>query len=320
MDVPDAAERFTGQVNEVTLGATAEAGGTRGRTVTVGGARSVAAAGARETAGRRPVIAMDVLDRTPEDWPETLLKPFEGVLDDPGAWAKRCVDDFGADLICLMLEGTHPDKGDKSPAQAVEAAKAILQAVPVPLIVWCGGDDAKDNKVMPEVSQALKGENCLLGVATEDNYKTLTAVCLADNHHLIALAPLDINKAKQINILVSDMGYPLERIVMFQTTGALGYGLEYAYSIQERERLAALGGDRMMAQAVIADAGYESWRAKEAKGDDAEFGAWGPRDDRGPMWEATTAAALLMSGVDILRMRHPAAVAATRKLIDQVWS
>jgi acetyl-CoA decarbonylase/synthase complex subunit delta len=201
----------------------------------------------------------------------------------------------------------------------VEAVKAVLQAVSVPVIVWCGGSDEKDNKVMPAVSQAAKGENCLLGVATEDNYKTLTAVCLADGHHLIALAPIDINKAKQVNILVSDMGYALEKIVMFQTTGALGYGLEYAYSIQERERLAALGGDRMMAQAVIADAGYESWRAKEAKGEDADFPEWGRRDDRGPLWEATTAADLLMSGVDIIRMRHPAAVASVKRLIDQLW-
>jgi len=320
MDVPDATERFTGEVNVVTLGVTAEQGGTRGHTVEVGGAKSVVVAGNPEDAGRKPVIAMDVLDYAPEDWPDTLSKPFDGVLDDPGAWAKRCVEDFGADLICLMLEGTHPDRGDRSPAQAVDAVKAVLEAVPVPIIVWCGGEDAKDNKVMPEVSQAAKGEDCLLGVATEDNYKTLTAVCLADGHHLIALAPLDINKAKQVNILVSDMGYPLEKIVMFQTTGALGYGLEYAYSIQERERLAALGGDRMMAQAVIADAGYESWRAKEAKGEDDEFPEWGPRDERGPMWEATTAAALLMSGVDILRMRHPKAVAAVKRLINQVWT
>lgn len=319
MDVPDASDRFSGQVNVVTLGATAQEGGTRSHTVKIGGSKSVPMGGKPADAGCRPVIAMDVLDRVPEDWPGTLSKPFEGVLGDPGAWARRCVEDCGADLICLKLEGTHPDQGDGSPAQAVEAVKAVLEAVPVPLIIWCGGEDAKDNKVMPEVSQATKGENCLLGVATEDNYKTLTAVCLADGHHLIALAPLDINKAKQVNILVSDMGYPLEKIVMFQTTGALGYGLEYAYSIQERERLAALGGDRMMAQATIVDAGYESWRAKEAKGEDAEFAAWGPQAQRGPLWEATTAADLLVSGVDIIRMRHPQAVAALKRLIEQLW-
>jgi len=320
MDVPDATERFSGQVNTVTLGATADDGGTRGNTVTVGGAKAVMLAGVAENRGCKPVIAMDVLDAPPDDWPDTLARPFEGVLDDPGAWAKRCVDDFGAGLICVKLDGTNPDKGDRSPEQAVEAVKAVLESVPVPIIVWCGGEDEKDNKVMPAVSQATKGENCALGVATEDNYKTLTAVCQADGHHIIALAPIDINKAKQVNILISDMEYPLEKIVMFQTTGALGYGLEYAYSIQERERLAALGGDRMMAQVVIADAGFESWRAKEAKGDDAEFGVWGPRDVRGPMWEATTASVLLMSGVDIIRMRHPDAVTATRKLIDALWA
>ena len=104
------------------------------------------------------------------------------------------------------------------------------------------------------------------------------AIALADGHHLITKAPLDINIAKQVNILTSDMGFPLEKIVTFQATGALGYGIEYAYSIQERQRMAALGGDKMMAMPAICDAGYESWRVKEAKMDAAE---WGPVDDRG---------------------------------------
>jgi acetyl-CoA decarbonylase/synthase complex subunit delta len=154
---------------------------------------------------------------------------------------------------------------------------------------------------------------------TQDNYKSLTATALADGHLLIAQAPLDINIAKQVNILVSDMGFPLESLVMFQTTGTLGYGMEYAYSIQERERLAALGGDKLMALPVICDVGYESWRAKEAKAPTADAPHWGDAARRGPLWEATTAVALLQSGVDIVRMRHPAAVAIVRAYVDSVW-
>jgi acetyl-CoA decarbonylase/synthase complex subunit delta len=170
---------------------------------------------------------------------------------------------------------------------------------------------------MPKVSEAAKGENVLIGSVTEDNYKALTAIALADSHHLITHAPLDINIAKQINILVSDMGFPLEKVVTFQATGALGYGIEYAYSIQERQRLAALGGDKMMAMPAICDVGYESWRAKESKLADAP--GWGDVKDRGPMWEATTAICLLQAGVDIIRMRHPRAVATVKNFINQIW-
>jgi len=145
----------------------------------------------------------------------------------------------------------------------------------------------------------------------------LTAIALADGHNLITEAPLDINIAKQVNILVSDMGFPLKRIVTFQATGALGYGMEYSYSIQERQRLAALGGDKMMAMPVICDAGYESWRAKEAKL--ADTPGWGDVEERGPIWEAVTAVCLLQAGADIVPMRHPRAVATVRNFINEVW-
>ena len=170
---------------------------------------------------------------------------------------------------------------------------------------------------MPKVSQAAKGENCLIGTVTEDNYKSLTAIALADGHNLITEAPLDINIAKQVNILVSDMGFPLERIVTFQATGALGYGIEYTYSIQERQRQATLSADKMMAMPVICDVGNEAWRTKEAKTPDAPD--WGDAGKRGPMWEAATAVCLLQAGADILRMRHPKAVSTVKNYISELW-
>ena len=170
---------------------------------------------------------------------------------------------------------------------------------------------------MPKVSQAAKGENCLIGTVTEDNYKSLTAIALADGHNLITEAPLDINIAKQVNILVSDMGFPLERIVTFQATGALGYGIEYTYSIQERQRQATLSADKMMAMPVICDVGNEVWRTKEAKNPDAPD--WGDAKERGPMWEAATAVCLLQAGADILRMRHPKAIATVKNFINELW-
>jgi len=318
MPVPEIAESFTGTVNRVTLGATKDNGGTRSSTITIGGACNVIYGGSPDQRGEKPVIAMDVLDSRPEDWPEVLTEPFQEVLDSPGNWAKKCIEEFGADLICLKFEGIHPDKGDKDAEHAVKATEAVLKAVSVPLVLWGCENDEKNNQVMPKVSGTAKGENCLIGTVTEDNYKSLTAIALADGHFLITEAPLDINIAKQVNILASDMGFPLERIVTFQSTGALGYGIEYAYSIQERQRLAALAGDKMMAMPAICDVGYEAWRAKEAKPTDIP--GWGEAADRGPMWEAATAICLLQAGVDIVRMRHPRAVATVKNFINQVWA
>ncbi len=320
MQVPDIKETWSTQVGELTLGATKEQGGTRTHTVTIGGAKTLPFLNFEGDPGRRILIAMDILDVPPAEWPESLLEPYRDVAEDPAAWAKKCVDEFGADLICIKLDGIHPDSGDKDADHAVAVVKSVLESVGVPLIVWGCGDDQKDNQVFPKVSEVLKGEKALLGPVTQDNYKTITAVCLADGHALITLAPIDINIAKQVNILVSDMDFPLSRIVMFQATGALGYGIEYAYSIQERERLAALTGDKMMSMPVIADVGYESWRSKEAKSPDEEFPEWGAAAKRGPTWEIATAITLLQSGVDIIRMRHPKAVAVIKKLIDEMSS
>ena len=265
--------------------------------------------------GHKVLIAMDVLDAEPEGWPDALAEPFADVKGDPAAWAKKCVEEYGADLICLKLDGIDPDGANRSADQAAEVTEAVLKAVGCPLVIWGCGIDAKDNQVLPRLSGVAKGERILIGPAKQDNYKRLAASCIADGHNIIALAPLDINIAKQVNTLITEMELPANRIVMFQTTGALGYGIEYAYSIQERQRLAALGGDKMMMMPVICDVGYESWRAKEAKLPEAEAPEWGPQEPRGIMWEATTAITLIHAGCDIVRMRHPRAVAAVKKAL-----
>lgn len=317
MPVPKIVENFRGSVTKITLGAASDNGGTRTSTVTVGGSANVVYGGTAEQAGEKPVIAVDVLDTEPQDWPPHLLEPYKDVINDPAAWAKKAVEESGAQLICLKFDGIHPDKGDKGPDHAVKVTKDVLAAVGVPLVLWGCGNDDKDNQVMPKVSEASKGENCLIGTVTEGNYKALTALALADGHNLITEAPLDINIGKQVNILVSDMGFPLERIVSFQSTGALGYGLEYSYSIQERQRLAALGGDKMMSMPVIVDVGSEAWRAKEAKTEDIP--EWGPAEKRGAMWEVATAVALMQAGTNILRMRHPKAIETVKNFIDKMY-
>ncbi|NIM05385.1 MAG: acetyl-CoA decarbonylase/synthase complex subunit delta [Armatimonadetes bacterium] len=309
-------EKWASAVNTVTLGATAAEGGTRASTVTVGGSTTLPFLHFEGEIPNRPVIAMEVLDMEPQSWPETLSAPFDGVLNDPAAWAKKCVEEYGAEMICLRLLSAHPDSLNTGPEEAAAAVKKVLGAVGVPLIIWGCGQADKDNEIMPRASEAAAGENCLLGSAEQDNYKTITAACLADGHKLITAAPIDINIQKQVNILVTEMGLDAGRIVMFQATGGLGYGMEYAYSIMERTRLAALGGDKMLSMPLLAVVGPEAWKAKEAKTLEADAPQWGAEKERGVLWEAMTATCFLHGGTDILVMWHPKAVEMVRTTID----
>jgi acetyl-CoA decarbonylase/synthase, CODH/ACS complex subunit delta len=309
-------ETWPNAVNVTQIGATKAEGGTRGKVVKVGGQSTLPFLFAEGDIPHRPVIALEVWDILPEDWPEAVKEPYKDCLDNPAQWAEKCVKQFSADLICLRLQGAHPDSKNKSPDEEAKVVQQVLKAVDVPLMILGCGDDAKDNLVLPACCEAAKGERCLVGEAVQENYKTLTAAVLADGHNIIATSPIDINIAKQLNILITDMGLNAERIAINPTIGALGYGLEYAYSIMERARLAALSGDRMLAMPFVCLVGNEAWRAKEAKALQVEFPHWGPEKERGPLWEDVTAVALLQAGADILVMRHPQAALEIRKTID----
>ena len=311
-------EKWSAAVNTVTIGATAAEGGTRTKLVTVGGDTSLPFLHFEGRTPHPPAVAMEVFDVPPAELPAPMAEAVGDVCSDPAAWARKCVEEFGADLISLHLVGAHPDRGDRSPDQCAQAVKAVLGAVGVPLIIWGCGQPDKDNEVMPRCSEAAAGENCLLGTASQDNYKTITAASLADGHKLLTEAPLDINIQKQVNILVSDAGMDLSRIVMYQATGGLGYGLEYAYSIMERTRLAALSGDRMLSMPMLALVGSECWKAKEARTPQEAAPEWGPAAERGVIWEAATATAFLHGGTHIFIMWHPRAVTLLRSVVDSL--
>lgn len=311
-------ERWSGEVSVVKIGATKEEGGTRAKTIQIGGQATLSFLFPEGKIPHQPVIAFEVWDIAPPDWPQELTQVYRDVLNDSLAWAQKCVKDFAAQLLCVRLQGAHPDFGNKSADTEAKFIDQLLKRVGVPLIILGCGDDAKDNQVLPACAQAAKGERCLIGDAVQDNYKTITAAVLADGHNIIAESPIDINIAKQLNILISDMGLPLERIVVNPTIGALGYGLEYAYSIMERARLAALSGDKTVAMPFICFVGQEAWRAKEAKAQVSEFPTWGPMAERGIIWEAVTATALIQAGADILVMRHPRAAEKIKKYIENL--
>jgi len=318
ISLSDAKEKWAGSISALTIGATAEGGGTRTSTVTVGGENSLPFMHYEGQTPHRPVIAMEVWDRQPDEWADPLMAALGDAVLSPADWARRCVEEWGADMILLKLMGTHPDLGGRTPDEAAGTVRDVLGAVGVPLIIWGSENDEKDNEVMPRCAQAAAGERCLMGIATEGNYKTLVAACQADGHCLINQSPIDINIAKQVNILVSEMGFPLDRVVMYETTGALGYGMEYVYSIQERSRVAALGGDKMMSLPIICMVGQEAWRVKEAKASAEEQPTWGNAQTRGVLWELATASALLQAGSDILVVRHPATAQALKRVISSL--
>ena len=311
-------EKWSNSVSVVSIGALKADGGSRGSVVKCGGEEGLPFLFEEGNIPNRPVIAMEVLDIDPDDWPEALVSSLGDAVKNPVDWAVKCEKDFKADLICLRLVGAHPDVKNKTASQAAGVVKDILNAISIPLIVTGCGDDTKDNEILPACTDAARGERILIGEVTQDNYKTVTASAIADGHSIIAQSPIDINIAKQLNILISDMSLPAERIVINPTVGALGYGLEYAYSIMERARLAALSGDKMLAMPFICFVGYEAWRAKEAKALVSEFPEWGSHKERGTAWEALTATTFLQAGADILVMRHPDSARIVRKHIDEL--
>jgi acetyl-CoA decarbonylase/synthase complex subunit delta len=307
-------EKWTGKVREVTLGATADTGGTRKRTVTVGGEGTLPFLTFEGDMPNPPVVALEVQDRYPDDW-SALLKEFWGdALQDPAAWAKKA-EDYGADIIALKLQSAHPESDNTDAAHAVGTVKAVLAATGVPLIVYGPGQPEKDNEVLVAVAEAAKGERIALGNCEEKNYRTIVAAALAHDHLVVTKTPIDVNLAKQLNILVNDMRLELDRILMDPTTGALGYGLEYSYSVMERLRVAALTGDSMTQQPMICTVGEEAWRAKESKVNEGVPAAWGDWAKRSTNWEVFTAATLIESGADIVVLRHPDSVKLVKETI-----
>ncbi|MDP2044430.1 MAG: acetyl-CoA decarbonylase/synthase complex subunit delta [Candidatus Omnitrophota bacterium] len=310
METQLALEKWPGIISTVTIGAKKEDGGSRIDTLKIGGQNTLPLLFKEGAIPNKPRIAFEIWDIPAQDWPEELINVYGKAINDPFAWAEKCVNEYQAQLLCLKMQGTHPDFGNKGAHEAAKFVSTLLSRVKIPLVIIGSGDDAKDNLIMPDCAQAAKGEHCLIGCAVQDNYKTLVAAALADGHSIIAESPIDINIAKQLNILISDMGLNLERIVINPTIGALGYGLEYAYSIMERARLAALSGDKTLAMPFICFVGQEAWRAKEAKAE----------AQQGIIWEAITATSLIQSGADLLVMRHPKAAQEVNRYIERLYA
>jgi len=312
--------RYPGHIREVVLGATRADGGSRARTVTIGGAMTPAYADIRVPPVHPPAISLDVFDMK-VSLPRVLREHVAEVMEDPAGWARMNVEKFGADIVTIHLMSTDPLIRDTSPRQAAETVEEVLQAVNVPIIVGGCGDPKKDAAVFAEVAEMAAGERLLLNSVTLDmvEAKTLGAVAKAARDHghlLLAFTGLELNNAKELNRRLYEY-MPHEQIVMDLTTVALGYGLEYSFTIHERARYAALMGDDELAHPVIS-AATNAWAAREAWM--AMAPEYGPRELRGPVWETVNALTLLLAGVDLFMMMHPASVLTLRDVIYRLGS
>lgn len=307
-------DRNSGSISEVVLGATSENGGTRSHTITIGGEGSLPFLNFEGANPNPPVVAVEVFDKEPDDWNDTLKSVWGDALKDPVEWAKKAVE-LGADMVYVKLVSADPDNGGRSTDECSKTVGDILKAVSVPIAVQGCGTDEIDKPLIAKIAEDYAGENILFGLASQENYATYVAACMANNHTLIASSPLDINICKQTNILISEMNMPLSRVVIDPSIGGLGYGLEYSYSVMERGRIGALQGDKMLSMPVIGFIGQESWKAKEAVALEEDFPGWGNKEERGVLWETITATSLLQSGIDILVMRHPDAVKLVKEQI-----
>ncbi|MBN1690733.1 MAG: acetyl-CoA decarbonylase/synthase complex subunit delta [Dehalococcoidia bacterium] len=292
-------ETYTGKVKEVILG-------TGKKAVKVGGESILPFHYFEGVAANRPLIAMEVDDNAATSWTKWVVEPFKDVVSDPVKWAEHCLEN-GADLICLRLSSTDTQGDNKSGEQAAELVKQVAAELDVPLIVYGCGDDNKDAEVLTAVAVACKGENLLLGPAVKENYEAVARAVAENGHSIIAQTPMDINLEKELNVKLLKY-LPPERIVIDPLASAAGYGMEYSFTIIERTKhVGIMFGDMAMQMPVIADLGAECWKTGQAKTD----------REQGILWEGVTAMSLLLSGANILVLRHPESARLIGEAIQQ---
>jgi acetyl-CoA decarbonylase/synthase complex subunit delta len=303
-------ESYTGGIKQVALGSGDKA-------VTVGGETCYPFYQFEGDMPNKPKIAMEIWDMEPQDWPEAALAPFKDVVSDPAAWAKKCVEEYGAEMIVLQLKSTDPNDKDASPEDASATVKKVLDAVDVPVIIWGTANPPKDEAVLKKIAEDHQGKNLVVGPVEDKNHKGIGAAAMGYGHTVISSSPIDVNLAKQVNILLENLGMPMDRVIVDPTTGGLGYGLEYSYSVMERLKMAAMiQGDDKLQFPVINNLGNEVWKCKEAKDTAESAPLLGDPEQRGALMEAVGAVSYLLAGSDLLIMRHPEAIRMAKAFID----
>ncbi|MFA7348351.1 MAG: acetyl-CoA decarbonylase/synthase complex subunit delta [Desulfurivibrionaceae bacterium] len=308
--VPEASykQAYTGAIRQTVLGD--EASG-----IKVGGANTLPFHLFEGTMGNSPKIAFDVLDVKPEEWPDSLARHYQDVMDNPVAWAQKCVKEYGADAICISMVSTDPNGLNRPAGEAAKAAAEVVKNIEVPVIVWGCGNGEKDTETLREITSLIGDKKVCLAPLSDSNYRAIGATAMAFQYPMVAASPIDVNLAKQLNILLENLGVSLDSVLIDPSIGALGYGIEYTYSVMERIRLAALTQkDEKLQVPFICNLGREVWKAKECRLPSDEM--IGDQETRGILMEAITASCMLMAGGELMIMRHPRAVSLTKSLIN----
>ena len=305
------AKKYSGKINEVTLG-------TGDKAITIGGRNVLPLHHFDGEVGNPPKVGLEITDIVPEDWNDALKDLYSDVIGDAAKWAKYVEDNYAPDFICLHFVGASPDGANKSVEECVEVAKQVADAITTPLVVAGSKNDEKDGELFAAVAEALQGKNILILAAKEENYKTVGAAgALAYQQKVAAESSVDINLAKQLNILMTQLGVKEEDIVMHLGSAAAGYGFEYLSSTMDRVILAALGqNDTTLQMPIITPAAFDTWGVKEAVASETDEPEWGNAEERGTHLEVTTAAACLVSGADAVIVRHPKSLQTVKNFIE----
>jgi len=303
---------YTGKIREVTVGAGPQA-------IKVGGESCYPFHLFEGEMPNPPRVAFEVWDYEPEDWQAWAIEPYKDVIRDPVAWAKKAQDAYGAELVALLLKSADPNGMNRDVEEAVKVVKSVADALTVPLLVWGCGNDEKDAQLLRRVAEACEGKNVAVGPVVEKNYKQIGAMAIGYKQVVMASTPIDVNLAKQLNILLGNLGMPEEKMMIDPTVGGLGYGLEYGYSVMERDRMAALTQEDVKLQfPLICNMAHEVWKTKETKIPKGENPKLGDEKKRSILMEAVTAMSFLVAGADILIMRHPDAITLVRDMIKEL--
>lgn len=305
--------KYPGSICEVQIGATKTEGGTRRKVIKIGGDTCPPFYRFESPPKNRPVVALDVFDQPIVPLAGPVKNAYKEVLDDPAEWARKAIEVYGADLVSLHLVSTDPTLKDTPVKEAAKAVERVLQAVDVPIIVGGSGNPQKDLQIFQYVGEITAGERLVFASATIDmDLEAVAKSMIKTGHNVIALAFMDINQAKELSRKLMSAGLPKDHLILDPTTGALGYGIEYSFSVMERIRLSGLMGDEAL-QVPISCAATNAWAAREAW---MKVEEWGPRELRGPLWEATTAIAGMMAGANIFMMMHPMAAKIVKGLAE----
>ncbi len=295
---------WSGTIAMVTLGATKANGGTRRLSYQIGGGTTHPFL-EKIPGSSAPLIAFEICDN-PQYWSPIVQDYCGDIVNNTGEWAHAADTVYGADLVRLYLTSTR-QRDFSDMASVGKTVETVLSGTSLPLIIEGSNEPKIDSEVFLKCGEAGQGERMLLGTAEAARYRSIAAAAMAYNHSVIAQSPIDVNLAKQLNILLKEIGLARDHIIIDPYTGSLGYGFEYSYSAMERIRFSALKGDADLAMPIICSP-IDTLTVKEVR--EAEPAI---QDDIAVQWEFTTGLAAAAAGAEIICVRHPRTIPMLRK-------